>query len=285
MVANMDPTLDLGDVSIDWLCGGHFELDGGTMFGAVPKIMWQKKCPADADNYIKLPNSPLLVRTPELNCIIDSGIGNKLTVKQQQIFRVYRAWDLPGELARFGLTRFDIDLVILTHCDFDHAGGLVMHDRRGDSFLTFPNARHVIQKKEWEDVLHPNIRTVHAYWPENFTGLVQSSLLHLVDEEERLDPLIRVVRTGGHTRGHQLVEITGSSHGAVHLGDLLPSHAHSNPLWISSYDNFPLEAVEQKEHLIEHYRKRNFIFTFYHDPLMRACRFDANGEPISVPAP
>ncbi|MDH4318369.1 MAG: MBL fold metallo-hydrolase [Desulfobulbaceae bacterium] len=285
MVADVGPALDLGGVSIDWLCGGHFELDGGTMFGAVPKILWQKKCPADTNNYVKLPNSPLLVRTPGINCIIDSGIGNKLTAKQQQIFLVYRAWDLPGELARFGLTREDINLVILTHCDFDHAGGIVMHGDRGEPQLTFPNARHVIQKKEWEDVLHPNIRSVHAYWPENFTGLAQSHLLHLVDEEEQLHPRIRVVRTGGHTRGHQLIEISGSRHGAVHLGDLLPSHAHSNPLWISSYDNFPLEAVEQKQHFLDLYRKSDFFFTFYHDFLMQACRFDPNGEPISSLAP
>lgn len=271
-------SLDLGSLSISWLCGGDFELDGGTMFGAVPKILWNRKYPADSDNYIKMLNAPLLVRTKDANIIIDSGIGNKLSEKQKQIFRVYRDWSLLNDLENIGLKQSDIDYVILTHCDFDHAGGIVMHDDDGNSVLTFSRARHIIQEKEWYDVTHPNIRSVHTYWEENFKGLAESFLLELVDGEKEIVPGIRVLCTGGHTRGHQLVEMEGRHGCAVHLGDMLPTHTHTNPLWIMSYDNFPLEVIEQKEKLLAHYSSRDCWFTFYHDFFMKACRLDSNGK-------
>jgi glyoxylase-like metal-dependent hydrolase (beta-lactamase superfamily II) len=128
----------LGTFEIYWLNGGEFELDGGTMFGVVPKSLWAEKYPADEsnpsaleENYIKLLNYPLLVKTPDSLVLIDTGLGNKLTDKQKQIFRVIKDWDLPGDLQKIGLTRQDIDYVILTHCDFDHAGGIVMTTSNG----------------------------------------------------------------------------------------------------------------------------------------------------------
>ncbi len=274
----MTASLHLGSITISWLGGGEFALDGGTMFGAVPKVLWNRKYPADADNCIRLRNAPLLVRTRETTLLIDTGLGNKLTEKQRHIFRVHPPWNLVEELAGLGIRRSDVDVVILTHCDFDHAGGVVMHPAGGRPELTFPRARHIIQEREWEDVLAPNIRSAHSYWPDNFTGLAKSGLLELVDGEAEICEGIRVRRTGGHTRGHQLVEINGSEGCAVHLGDLFPTHAHANPLWIMAYDNFPLELIEEKKRLLAHYRQRNCWFTFYHDIHMWACRLDeANG--------
>ncbi len=274
----MTDSLELGSINVSWLCGGDFELDGGTMYGAVPKILWQKKYPADKENYIKMLNAPLLVQTEGHNVIIDTGIGNKLTDKQKQIFRVYREWDMVANLAEKGLSRQDIDIVILTHCDFDHAGGVVMVNDSGKLELTFPRARHIIQKLEWEDVRHPNIRSIHTYWPDNFTGLEASGLLDLVDGEAEIAPGIKVRLTGGHTRGHQLVEMEGTEDCAAHLGDLFPTHTHSNPLWIMAYDNFPLEVVELKQQLLPGYREKSCWFTFYHDIFMKACRLDDGGK-------
>ena len=266
--------LDLGNITINWLDGGDFELDGGTMFGAVPKVLWQQKYPADADNYIRLRNSPLLVRTPEFNIIIDTGLGNKLTEKQQAIFRVTRPWSVVEDLQALGLNREDIQYVILTHGDFDHAGGVAMHSDSGGTELTFPKAKHVVQKKEWYDISHPNSRAAHTYFPDNFTGLKTSGLLTVVDGNRQIVEGVAVRHTGGHTRGHQIVEIKGSAGSAVHLGDVLPTHTHANPLWIMAYDNFPLELIEQKEHLLPAYRSQNCWFTFYHDIFMQACRLD-----------
>mgnify|MGYP001161940770 FL=1 len=273
--------LDLGNITIDWLCGGDFELDGGTMFGAVPKVLWQQKYPADADNYIRLHNAPLLVRTPEFNIIIDTGLGNKLTEKQQAIFRVTRPWSVAEDLQALGLKREDIEYVILTHGDFDHAGGVVMRNGSGGTELTFPKAKHVVQKKEWYDISHPNSRAAHSYFPDNFAGLKASGMLTVVDGNRPIVEGVTVRHTGGHTRGHQIVEIKGSAGSAVHLGDVLPTHTHSNPLWIMAYDNFPLELIEQKEHLLPAYRKQNCWFTFYHDIYMKACRLDDRGKVVA----
>jgi len=272
-------SLQLDDIRINRLCGGEFELDGGTMFGAVPKALWQKKYPADAENYIRLRNAPLLVQTPKHNILIDTGIGNKFSEKQQKIFRIKQPWAVPEELKKLGLTRNNIDIVILTHCDFDHAGGIVMFNDRGTPELTFPRARHIIQQREWYDVLHPNIRSQHTYWSNNFTGLEESGLLELVDGNAEITRGITVQHTGGHTRGYQLVEIHGSKGScAVHLGDLLPTHAHTNPLWIMAYDNFPMEVIDIKQKLIPFYRQQKCWFTFYHDRYMTACRLDEKGK-------
>ena len=274
----MKPSLQLGNIQITWLCGGDFELDGGTMYGAVPKVLWNKKYPADENNNIRLLNAPLLVQTGSSNILIDTGLGNKFTDKQKEIFRVCRDWVVIDELKSLGLDRREINFVILTHCDFDHAGGVVMLNDQGNPELTFPGARHIVQAKEWDDVLNPNIRSIHTYGPENFSGLVDSGLLELVDGDAEVVDSITVRHTGGHTRGYQLVEIRGSEGCAVHLGDLFPTHTHVNPLWIMAYDNFPLEVIQLKQKLISLYRRKNCWFTFYHDIYMKACRLDDQGK-------
>jgi len=277
----------LGDFEIFWLNGGEFELDGGTMFGVVPKVLWAKKYPADADdyirqeeNYIKLLNTPLLVKTPVSLVIIETGLGNKMTEKQKQVFRVVKEWDIPHDLKKLGLTRQDINYVILTHCDFDHAGGIVMHNPAGEEELTFPNARHIVQKLEWEDAMHPNIRSENTYWPQNFSQLKGTDNLQLVEGNFTVCEGVEVELTGGHTRGHQIVRIHSGKETAYHLADLLPTHVHFNPLWIMAYDNFPLEAISLKQEYEARGMQENAWFTFYHDPSMYACKFDGKGQVV-----
>ncbi len=274
----MNPILDLGNIQISWLNGGEFELDGGTMYGAVPKVLWNKKYPADENNYIRMLNAPLLVRTGDKNVLIDTGLGNKFSEKQKQIFRVCRDWTVTEDLKKLGLDRRDVDVVILTHCDFDHAGGLVMLSEQGKTKLSFPAARHIVQSTEWQDVQQPNIRSIHTYWPENFAGLGDSGLLEIVAGEAEIVPGITVRHTGGHTRGYQLVEIQGSEGCAVHLGDLLPTHTHTNPLWIMAYDNFPMDVIQLKQELLPRYQQQQCWFTMYHDIFMKAYRLDQNGQ-------
>lgn len=269
------PVLDLGSMSVTWLCGGYNQLDGGTMFGAVPKILWSRQCPPDADNYFDLINNPLLVRTPHANIIIDTGLGNKLTEKQKKIFRVTREWAVIEELRAVGLQREDIDAVIFTHGDFDHAGGAVMVMDDGSYEPTYPNARYILQQKEWEDISAPNIRAAHTYFPVNFAELEQRGKLELVDGDREVIPGVTVRLSGGHTRGHQIIAMEGSEGCAVHMGDLFPTHHHSNPLWVMAYDNFPLDVIERKVDYFKEYSEKKCWFTFYHDFDMRACRLDA----------
>lgn len=276
----MKSTLALGDFELIWLNGGEFELDGGAMFGVVPKVLWSKKYPSDENNYIPMSASPILVKTPKAIILIESGLGNKLTDKQRKIFRVRKEWHILEDLSALGIKREDIDFVILTHYDFDHAGGVVMTDENGELRLSFPGAKHLIQKHEWEDVLNPNKRSINTFWQINYEVLKGSDNLELIDGTVEVTNGVKVMLTGGHNRGHQIARMESGGKIAVHLGDLLPTHAHFNPLWIMAYDNFPLESIRLKDELENEGIKENAWFTFYHDPFVLACRFDEKGNII-----
>lgn len=268
-------SLKIGDIELFWLKGGDFKLDGGTMFGAVPKVLWQKKYPVDADNNIALCNDPLLIKTPQTIILVDTGLGNKLSEKQKNTFQVSGERDLVAQLDALGIARDEVQQVVLSHCDFDHAGGIVTCDHHGVARLTFPKAVHFIQRCEWEDVEHPHLRAKSTYLKENFQFLKDSGQLILVDGEKEISHGVTLRATAGHTRGHQLVEIRSNGQLAVHLGDLFPTHAHSNPLWGMAYDNYPLEVIDRKKELFDRYIPEKSWFTLYHDPFVRACKLDA----------
>lgn len=274
----MKKALKVGDFELIWLSGGSFELDGGGMFGVVPKALWSKKYPSDQDNYVTLINWPILVKTPTALIIIESGLGNKLTEKQKKIYKVKDDWKVLTELNELGIKRQDIDYIILTHCDFDHNGGVIMAEQNGNLSITFPNAKHIIQKKEWEDVLAPNRRSSNSFWPVNYEVLKESPYLYIVDGAVDIEKGVKVIHTGGHNRGHQIVELESRGEKALHLGDLLPTHAHFNPLWVMAYDNFPLDVVALREEWENKGIEENAWFTFYHDPFMLACKFDKKGN-------
>ncbi len=274
----MTTTFTLGDFQINWLQGGSFEIDGGSMFGVVPKVLWRRKWPCTDDNYVALADLAILVRTPHGNVVIETGLGNKLSDKQKEIFRLGAPWDLPAELDRLGLTRDDIHHVILTHGDFDHAGGITMHNETGEVELTFPMAMHHMQQKEWRDIRHPNRRSASTYWPVNFQGLEEGRNLNLINGEADIVPGIRCRLSGGHTRGHQVVWFHSVGQVGLHCGDLLPNTAYTNPLWITAYDNFPLDSVAAKEEIFKEATARDAWFLFYHDPHTLACKLDEQGK-------
>ncbi|MFC1523226.1 MBL fold metallo-hydrolase [Thermodesulfobacteriota bacterium] len=276
----MQAPLVLGEYKIYWLNGGTFELDGGTMFGVVPKVLWEKKLPADTNNFITLENRLILIIGPDFNMVIETGIGNKLTEKQKTIFRVTREWNIDTDLEKLNLSRRDITHVVLTHCDFDHAGGIIMFNGQGKTELTFSNADHYIQQAEWEDVLQPNMRSKSTYWPINFQELIESNSLRLISGDQQIAKGITVSLSGGHTRGHQVVWIESAGEKAVHMGDLMPNNAYTNPLWVTPFDNFPLESVEQKKLIFTTARENDMWFLFYHDPSLAACKFNEQGEII-----
>ncbi len=276
----MNRHLKIGAIELHWLNGGLFELDGGAMFGVVPKVMWGRRYPSDSDNFIPLRACPILIKTPGSLVLLETGLGNKFTEKQNKIFRVREDWNILNDLNEMGIGRDEIRHVVLTHYDFDHSGGVVMKDSNGGLALSFPNARHIIQKKEWEDVLNPNRRSINTYWPINYEILRDSNNLDLIEGDAEITEGVRVVHTGGHNRGHQIAIIESGNEKAVHMADLLPTHAHYNPLWIMAYDNFPLDSIFIKEELEEKALRENAWLTFYHDATVLAGKFDRDGNLI-----
>ncbi|MCD6430342.1 MAG: MBL fold metallo-hydrolase [Deltaproteobacteria bacterium] len=276
------PSLKIGEVEIFWLDGGQIRLDGGPMFGPVPKVLWSNRVEVGEDNCIAIDNAALLLLTPSAKIVIDSGIGNKLTAKQDEHFQVQKPWRLPESLKQLGLNVEDIDVVIPTHADFDHAGGIVSYDRNEKSFLTFPRARHILQKKEWEVIKNPDRRSASSYWPENFSGLIEGENLEIIDGDFQLTPEVKIFLTGGHTIGHQAIEIVSKGETAVHLGDLLPSKNHLHPLWVIAYDDYPMEVIALKERLLPEYAKRKAWILLYHDTEILAGRATLTDGPEGV---
>lgn len=269
--------LTVGDIEVHWLRGGRFRLDGGAMFGPVPKPLWSKLYPCDEHNSIPMQAFPLLIVTPEYRVLVDTGLGGKLTDKQRRNFRVEEVWALDEDLAVRGLTTDDIDIVILTHMDWDHASGgtRVVGD---DIVPTFRRARYVVQRDEWEAALNPDSRTRHGYWPENWAPLRDAGRADIVDGDAEIVPGVRVHKTGGHTHGHQIVRVESGGETMLHMADLLPTHAHMNPLWVMGYDNFPLTSVAQKERWLPRAQQGSWWLSFYHDPFALAAKVDADGR-------
>jgi glyoxylase-like metal-dependent hydrolase (beta-lactamase superfamily II) len=268
------------------LSDGTLRLDGGAMFGVVPKLLWEKRAPADDRNRIRLGMRPLLVRGKK-TMIIDAGIGGKLDAKSAAIYGVDRARHLDHALADAGVARADIDIVLASHLHFDHAGGFTVRDDDGTLRPAFPNARYVVRQGEWEDATHPHERNRASYPQENFAPLAEAGVLDLVAGDETIMPGVRVVRTGGHTMHHQIVMIESGGRTAVFAADLMPTTAHVDLPWIMAYDLYPMDTLAFKRTFLRDAIERNYLIFFEHDPDVAAGYLrESNGrvyvEPVGV---
>ncbi len=259
--------LRLGGFDIYGLRDGYFHLDGGAMFGVVPRVLWEKKCPPDSKNRIKLALNSILVRTPEAIVLVETGIGSKVDEKFSDIYCVERRPGLLASLERAGFAAGDIHFVINTHLHFDHCGGNTYRNERGEVVPTFPRARYVIQKGEWESALHPNEREKTSYLAENFLPLEKHGLLDLIDGSKEITPGVEVVVAPGHTARHQGVKVHSGGHTLFYLGDLVPTSAHIGLSYIMSYDLYPLETLETRKRLYEQAIAEDWILAFVHDPV------------------
>jgi glyoxylase-like metal-dependent hydrolase (beta-lactamase superfamily II) len=259
----------LGDLELHSLSDGTLRLDGGAMFGVVPKPLWEKRAPADERNRILLGMRPLVVRG-EQTILIDAGVGGKMDAKSAEIYAIDRSRNLDRALADAGIARHDIDIVLASHLHFDHAGGFTELDASGRLVPTFPRATYVVRTGEWNDATHPHERNRASYLAENFFPVSASGQLRLMDGDGSVMPGVRVVRTGGHTMHHQIVMIESGGRTAVFAADLIPTTAHVDVAWIMGYDLYPMDTLAFKREFVREAIEREYLIFFEHDPTIAA---------------
>ena len=258
-----------GDLELISLSDGFFRLDGGAMFGVVPKPLWEKRAPADEKNRITLGLRPLIVRGDK-TMIIDAGIGDKMDAKSMAIYGIDRSRNLDHTLAGAGLDADSIDIVLASHLHFDHAGGFTKRDAAGTLVPRFPRARYVARTAEWEDATHPHERNHASYLQDNFVPLMAAGVLDLVPDDGVIMPCVRVVRTGGHTMHHQIVMIESAGRTAIFAADLVPTTAHIDEPWIMGYDLYPMDTLAFKRTFIRAAIAHESLIFFEHDPVVGA---------------
>jgi glyoxylase-like metal-dependent hydrolase (beta-lactamase superfamily II) len=257
--------LVLGDITVHVLEDGAFALDGGAMFGVVPRAIWEKTDPPDARNRITLALNVALIETRGERLLVDTGMGDKWGPKEREIYGIERSKTLLGSLAALSIRPEDIDCVINTHLHFDHAGGNTRVED-GRTIPTFPRARYVVQMGEWEDATHPHERNRASYIEANYVPIAERRQLEAVQGEVEVAPGVRVVPVGGHTAFHQMVVVEGDGQTLVIPTDLVPTSTHVPLPFIAAYDLFPLGTLEAKRRLMDEAAKGQWRMLFYHDP-------------------
>ncbi|MFT4414949.1 YtnP family quorum-quenching lactonase [Fredinandcohnia humi] len=270
--------LIIGDISLTWLNGGVTNLDGGAMFGVVPKPLWSKKYPHNENNQIELRTDPILIKTESKNILIESGIGkNKMSDKLKRNFGVLEESSLEESLSELGLTTGDIDVVLMTHMHFDHACGLTKWEN--DILVpTFENATIITSAVEWEEMRNPNVRSKATYWKDNWEA-IQDRVTTFEAQLEIVEG-ITIIHTGGHSDGHSIILIESDNERIVHMADIMPTHAHQNVLWVMAYDDYPMTSIKQKQKWMKYGLDKEVWYTFYHDAYYRAIKWSQTGEII-----
>ncbi|MBM7621374.1 glyoxylase-like metal-dependent hydrolase (beta-lactamase superfamily II) [Bacillus tianshenii] len=270
--------ISFGQWKLTWLNGGVTHLDGGAMFGVVPKALWSRKYPVNEQNQIELRTDPILLQTGDKNILIDAGIGNgKLSDKQKRNFGVLEESSIEKDLETLGLATEDIDMVLMTHLHFDHVCGLNRWDAEKEEYVSlYPNASIHVSSIEWEEMKNPNIRSRNTYWEMNWQGIEEQ--IRPFEKEVTLEQGIKMIHTGGHSDGHSIIELVQGNEVLLHMADLMPTHAHSPSLWVLAYDDYPMTSIYAKEKWIKEGIARNAWFTFYHDAIYRAVKWNKDFE-------
>lgn len=272
---NLNIDLKIGEYTVHPIPTGLFGLDGGAMFGTVPKVLWEKSNPPDQQNRIQMEARALLLKSPNRCVLIDTGngsdfiakYGDKLGSKFAEIYGVDTCGpSLIKSLTKYGVTAHDVTDVILTHLHFDHAGGATQ-EQNNDIVPTFPNASYYVQTKNLESARQPNVREKASYLKPNFEPLEKHNVLKTLDGSiNHLLPNINLWVSNGHTQGHQVVILEDENQRLIYCGDVIPTSSHIRSAWIMGYDLDPLKIIEEKIYLLSQSLDKKTFYFFEHDP-------------------
>jgi len=271
--------LTCGELTLYWLNGGGIRLDAGAMFGVVPKPLWSKRIAANEFNQIETRTDPIYFQLNGKHILIDAGLGfGKLTDKQKRNYGVDEESRIIESLDELQLKPEDIDIICMTHLHFDHASGLTkIEDNQYVS--VFPNAMIYVSQIEWDEMRAPNLRSKNTYWEENWLPI--KSQVQTFEESIQIEEKINMFHTGGHSAGHSIILLHTEAGTVIHLADLLPTIAHKPSLWVTAYDDYPLDSIHAKEKWIHPSISQNSWFIFYHDDIYRAVKWDSEGKVVS----
>lgn len=264
----------LGRFTLHAVRDGSISLDGGAMFGVVPRPLWEKKFPPDERNRIQLAVRCLLIIDGDRRVLVDDGVGAQWDGKHRDMYGIdHGGTNLDRELLRAGLTRADITDVVLTHLHFDHAGGTTR-----DGALAFPNATYHLQRRHWKWAHQPSEKDAGSFRHADFAPLESSGRLHLLEGATELYEGIHLFVSEGHTVGLQLVRIESGDQTMVYCGDLVPTTSHLRAPWVAAYDLYPLTVVEEKKQLLAQALEEKWVLFFEHDPHVAACTVKDEGK-------
>ena len=274
----------IGDLELISLCDGFFRMDGGALFGSVPRTLWEKQAVPDERNRVLQTIRPLIVRGTR-TMLIDAGLGDKDDEEFHDRFGVDRSRNLDHTLAEAGLSVEDIDIVLATHLHFDHAGGFTVRDAGGRLRPKFPRAQYVVRRGEWDDATHLHARNRASYLPDNYAPLADAGVLQLVDADQTIMPGVKVRRTGGHTMHHQIVLIESGGKSAAFVADLVPTPAHAAAAWGMGCDLYPMDLLEAKQAFAKEAAANETLVVFEHDPTIAAGYLrEQDGKRVVQPA-
>ncbi len=251
----------------------NFKIDGGAMFGVVPKVLWQKRYPADENNLCNWALRSLIVDTGERVILVDNGFGNKQSEKFMGHFHLNDYKGIEEGLAECGYKPEDITDMVITHLHTDHCGGGVKKALNGDGYeMTFPNARYIVSKDQWEWAVNPNNREKDTYLPENLHPMKESGQLQLIEGDTEIYPGFSLRLFNGHTRGQIIPFIGYKGKTLVFAADLFPSTVHIPLPYIMSYDVMPLETLKEKEEVLKEALDNDYALFFQHDYYNECCK-------------
>lgn len=264
--------MQLGDWHLTTVSGGTLWLDGGAMFGVVPKPLWRKAAPPDEQNRIEMATNCVLARNGRATVLIDTGYGGKQSDKEREFNRLEEGEPLVAGLHALGVDVHDIDVVALSHLHFDHAGGGTRRHEDGRLVPTFPRARYVVSRIEWEDATAGAPELRGSYPPEHVLPLAENGQLDLVEGEVEIMAGLRTLPTPGHTRGHHSLVLESGGQTAIYIGDLCPMTAHLRTLWCMGFDMRVIETRRLKPQVLGRAADDGWLVMWCHDPRMAAAR-------------